>query len=64
MGGGAGNGVPIAVGIVSLEELVEGGCEIGHWRCLCIVPGNRTLREIRIHLAICLAIHYQQPRRA
>lgn len=34
VGGGAGNGVPIATGIVSLKELVEGGCEIGHWSCL------------------------------
>ena len=27
------DGVPIAMGIVFLEEFVEGRCEIRHWRC-------------------------------
>lgn len=33
MDGEVGDGVAIAVGIVCLEELVEGRCEIRHWRC-------------------------------
>lgn len=44
VGGRAGGGVPIAVGMVSSEELVEDGCEVGHWRYLA-TAGKQFSRE-------------------
>lgn len=41
-GGGPGERMPVAVGIVTLEELIEGRGYVGHWRCL-----GKTDRSIR-----------------
>ena len=39
VGGGAGEGVLVAVRIVSSEDIIECGSYVGHWRCL----GIRTI---------------------
>ena len=41
MGGGAGERVPVAVSIVSSEELVEVVGYVGHWRILGVLAYSK-----------------------